>query len=136
MSRRPPNVEHDQPTRGTERALWFALLSPAVLWAVAQIVGVSTIGRVCYSDRFASWQWALMMAVICVAIVGTIASVVVAFRTFKRRTRDGSLFHADGWDRVEFLAQAACYGGVILLVNVMMFGLAPLIIDSCLGARA
>lgn len=133
---RPPNVEHDQPPRSTERALWFALLSPALLWSVAQIVGVSTIGRVCYSERFAPWQWTLMMAVICTAIAGTIASVVVAFRTFKGRTRDGSLLKAEGWDRVEFLAQAAFYGGVILLVSIVMFGLAPLILNSCLGARA
>ena len=133
---RPPDVAYDQPPRSTERALLFALLSPAVFWSLAQIVGVSTIGRVCYSERFAPWQWALMMATICAGIAVAAGSVTVAFRTFKRRTGDGSLLRAEGWDRVEFMAQAAFYGGFILLVNMVMFGLAPLIINSCVGARA
>jgi hypothetical protein len=131
---RPPH-EHDPPPRSTERALWFALLSPALVWSASQIVGVSTIGRVCSAQRFAPWQWALMMSTICVGIAVTIASVLVAFKTFKRRTGNASFFTSEGWDRVEFLAQAAFYGGVFLLVNIVMFGLAPLIVDSCLGAR-
>jgi hypothetical protein len=133
---RPPKIAHEQPPRGTERALWFALLSPAVLWSAAQIVGVSTIGRGCSAERIDAWQWAVVMSIVGFAIVVTIASVVVAYRTFKRRTGNASLLAAEGWDRVEFLAQAAFYGGVILLVSIVMFGLAPLIIDSCVGARA
>jgi hypothetical protein len=131
---RPPHIEHDPPPKSTERALFFALLGPAIAWSAAQLVSVSAIGRVCRAQQFAPWQWALVMSIEALAIAVTIACVIVAFRTFKRRTGNASAFAAEGSERVEFLSQVALFGGSILLVNIVMFGLAPLIIDSCVGA--
>ncbi len=131
---RPPHIEHEQLRKRTDRALWFALFAPPFAWAASQLVSVATIGRVCRSQQFAPWQWVLVMSIVALAIMVTIASEIVAFRTFKRRTGDASPFAAEGWDRVEFLSQLAFFGGGILLINIVMFGLAPLVIDSCVGA--
>ena len=69
------------------------------------------------------------------ALVASVTGLAIAWTNWGRITRERHVTEVNAWDRVEFMAQAAFYGGVILLVNIVMFGLAPLIIASCQGAR-
>jgi hypothetical protein len=133
MKHSSKRIEAKHPQKRTERALWFALLGPAVAWAAAHLVSVSSIGRVCRAQQFAPWQWAIVMSIVGAAMLVTIGAAVVAFRTFNRRAGDASLYEPERRERVEFLAKFGFIGGLILLTNIVLFAFAPLIIQSCMG---
>jgi hypothetical protein len=118
----------------SERALWFALLAAPLAWSLAEIVSISIVGRSCGSgDRPAEWQSAVLIGVFVAAAVVTAAAAVVAFRLFKQHSHNARIATFGGWNRVGFMAQLAFFVSLLLLLNLLLFGLAPLVVDPCLG---
>ena len=135
MSTRPSHgTVHKSPPQSSERLLWFALLAGPVTWSCAQIVGVLIAARTCGSGYHPSeWQWVLLVGVFVAAAVVTATAAVVAFRLFKQYSRTARVTSTGGkaWNRIGFMAQLAFIVSALLFLNVVLFGLAPLLVDPC-----
>jgi hypothetical protein len=130
-------VERDGrvPARNVERRLWFALLTPMIAWSAAELVGVALIGNGCgdESSGFGGGRWIAMLATNAVAAVLSAAAAIAAFRTFVAWSRSSRIATAPGADRVDFMAQLGFFVSLLLLFNIVMFGVAPLIVHPCAG---
>lgn len=119
------------PSRRTERRLWFALLAAPVAWMLHEVIGVSIIGRSCTAGALPSWKWVTLLSVSATALIVAIAAAVVAYRTFKGWTEGGKIATAEGWNRVEFMAQLGFFLSLLLLLNIVLFGIVPLMVNPC-----
>lgn len=137
MDRVEPGTTSEAPPKEVERRLWFGLLAAPAAWTISEIVAVSVLGRSCDSGpTLSAWQWVTLLGVSAAAIVVAAAAAVVSYRTFKARTRGGKVTAAEGWDRVEFMAQLGFFLSLLLLLNIVFFGLTPLLVDPCLHTAA
>lgn len=120
--------------RGTNIRLAFALFAGPVAWTAHQLVGVAVTGRACTGATLAAWQWTVLWVVTATAVGLTVAGIGVAYRAFRGWNRDTPVSHAEGWDRVEFLSLLAMFIGGYLLLNIIYFGIMPLLVDPCIAS--
>jgi hypothetical protein len=121
------------PPRSIELRLWTALIAAPVAWSIAEIAGVALIGRRCEpAQGLEPWRWTSLLAITVAAAVVLAASAALAYGAL-RRGREPAQLPAAG--RVDFMARLALLVSLLLFFNIVLFGLAPLIVDPCVGAR-
>lgn len=135
----------ERPDRGTERRLWFGLLAAPAAWTIAELVGYGVIGRACRplalprgfepvigAAELQTGQWLVVLGLQAAAAAVAVAAILMAYGVFRRWTGRVPITRAEGWNRVEFMA----IGGVIvssaLLLNIIYFGVMPLIVEPCM----
>jgi hypothetical protein len=117
-----------------EGTLWFALLAAPLTWSAAEIIAVTVVGRSCGSGaRPAEWQLILLTGVFTAAAIVAAISAVLAFRLFKQYSREARIATFTRSSRAGFIAQLAFFVSLLLFFNIVLFGLAPLVVDPCLG---
>lgn len=124
------------PDRATERRLWFGILAPPAAWTAAELVGYALVGRTCGAGGPAAgpatWQWTALFSVTASAAAVTLGAMAIAYGVFRRRTGGAPLTRTDARDRVEFMAAGGVILGSMLLLNIVYFGIMPMIVDPCL----
>ena len=126
----------ERPSKGTERRLWFSILAPPAAWTIAQLASYSVVGRVCgdhaRASSLESWQYAAVLGIPAAMALVTLAALLVALGTFRRWSGNVRITEAEGWNRVEYMAIAGAIISFFLLINIIYFGIMPLIVDPCL----
>jgi hypothetical protein len=129
-----PHAPASAPSRVRVR-LWFGLLGAPIAWTAHEIVGAAVIGRSCdLAAGFAPWRWTTLAIVSLAAVVIAAAAAVVAFRTYRGWVGGGGLFTARSRDSVELMSRLGFLVSLLLLFNIVLFGVAPLVVDPCIGA--
>jgi hypothetical protein len=121
-----------EPTRKVEKRLLFALFAAPVAWSIHEVASFGIIGRRCAAQGgLVTWQWALFIgfSVLCFALAA--AGLVTAYRMFARWPHERGLFAPEVDNRVTFMAQLGFLLSLILLVNIVLFGILPGIVHPC-----
>lgn len=125
-----------RPDRETERRLWFSLLAAPLAWTAAQLGAYVVAGRDCGVQGpggvLDGWQWLAVLGIPAAAALVALAGLVVAVGVFRRWSGPVSITRAEGWNRVEFMSLVGAIVSVVLLLNIVFFGIMPLIVDPCL----
>ena len=121
-------------TGETNRKLAFGVFGAPIAWAVNETVNAGIVGQSCSPRGVVPGgvEWAATIVTLCAAIVAA-AAVVVALQEFRRASNAG-VARAEGWGRVEFVAQFGVLLSSLLLLNIVFFGLVPWIVQRCTGA--
>ena len=125
-----------RPDRRTERRLWFSILAAPIAWAVAELASYALVGRVCRpasaTAALDTWQWVAVFGIPLLCALVALAALLTALGVFRRWTGPVKVTRAEGWNRVEFMA---LFGGIVsllLLLNIIYFGVLPAIVEPCL----
>jgi hypothetical protein len=138
--------------------LWFALVAGPLAWSVAELVGYGITSRGCDQARTGLAAYAVphaptvVVALAAAMAVLTAAGLVVALRGL--RTVDDTSPPSDvrsqveagvadprphgpspRWTRSHFMAYAGVLVCALLLANIILFGLAPLLVNACAEGR-
>jgi hypothetical protein len=128
-----PHAPASAPGRVRAR-LWFGLLGAPIAWTVHEIVGAAVIGRSCdLAAGFASWRWSTLTVVSLAAVVIAAAAAIVAYRTYRGWVGNARVFTARSRDSVELMSRLGFLVSLFLLFNIVLFGVAPLVVDPCIG---
>ncbi|HEX5420739.1 MAG TPA: hypothetical protein VFY39_12130 [Gammaproteobacteria bacterium] len=126
-----------QPSKKMERRLLFAVLGAPIAWALHEVVDFSVIGRRCeIQGGLVVWQWGAVIGVGVLAFAIAALAAITAFRLFHRWPREAALLKAEGWNRVSFMALLGFFLSVILMVNIIYFGLTPWVVHPCMSDAA
>jgi len=118
------------------RRLWFSILGPPTAWTLAELVGVASVRAICTTGNgpaaLATWQWLLLLGIPVAAAIIAAAGLLVGVGSFCRTSGGMRFLHAEGVDRVQFMAMAGIIISSFLLLNIIYFGVMPVIVDPCL----
>lgn len=119
--------------RGTNRKLAFGVLATPLAWFINEIAGVAIVGRDCApGDSPSSVHWIAIGLVTLCALGIAIAGVITSWRVL--HSRHSAVFKAEGWNRVEFIALFGLFVSALLLLNMIFFGVMPLVVEPCMTA--
>lgn len=120
------------PTKTIERRLLFALLAAPVAWMLHEVVGFSVVGRRCaVQGGLLVWQWAALIGVGALSFGVAALAAVIAYGIFRGWSQEAAILKSEGWNRVSFMARLGFFLSMILLVNIVFFGLLPWIVHPC-----
>ena len=116
-----------------EKRLWFGLLAGPAAWTLHEVGGYAVAANGCAlgADALPAWSWIGLAALTVVSLGTTAAAGWVALREFRRATGPVPVYRTEGWGRVEFMAAGGVFVSAALLLNMLMFGVMPLIVDPC-----
>jgi hypothetical protein len=121
-----------EPSRKTEKRLLFALFAAPIAWSIHEVASFGIIGRRCAAPGgLLTWQWVLFIGfgVLCFGLAA--AGLVTAYRMFGYWPHKRGLFAPEVDNRVTFMAQLGFLLSLILLVNIVLFGIVPAIVHPC-----
>lgn len=124
-------------TKSANRRLAFGVFAAPVAWTVHEMVAVALVGRTCQlGDELSNWQWTALTVLTVLAAILALAGLLTAYGAFRRWGRETGkrerLTRAEGWDRVQFVALTGVFVSAILLLNIIYFGVMPMIVEPCL----
>ena len=116
-----------------ERSLWFGVLAAPAAWIVHEVAGYAFAGSGCHvaGTGLPTWSWIGLIAVTVLSTGFAAAGGLVALRELRRRADSVAVWRVDGRHRTEFMAAAGVLVSTLLLVNILMFGVMPLLVDRC-----
>jgi hypothetical protein len=130
---RAVHTEMPKVSKSTNRRLAFGVLAAPTAWLIHEIAGVAIVGRNCQlAEDISSWQWVALTGLTVFAAALAIAGGLSAFRVFRRYDPAGRVTRAEGCDRVEFVALFGIFISAFLLLNIIYFGVMPLVVEPCL----
>lgn len=133
---RAPDVKALPPSR--ERRLWFGVLAAPVAWSLHEVVGYTTVGQGCVLGRetltAGSWMLFIGVSLACMGLAA--AGGWAAWASFRRSTgHPVPVWRTEGWGRAELMGAFGTLLSAILLLNMLMFSVAPLFLDPCATVR-
>ena len=120
-----------EPPRAVEKRLLFGVLGAPIAWSVHEIVSVAVVGRRCEAGGLLAWQWATFIGVSVLCLGVAVAAALTAYRMFASSPHERGLLASEGSNRVTFMALLGFFLSLILIVNIVFFGLVPGIVHPC-----
>ncbi|HEU4616570.1 MAG TPA: hypothetical protein VFV10_00940 [Gammaproteobacteria bacterium] len=120
-----------EPPRPVEMRLLFGVLGAPIAWSVHEIMSVSVIGRRCEAGGLLPWQWATFIGVSVLCLAVAVAAALTAYRLFAASPHQRGVLASEGMNRVTFMAQLGFFLSLILIANIVFFGLVPGIVHPC-----
>jgi len=118
--------------KATDQRLRFGVFAAPIAWVLHEVIGVAVVGRACYGNaQLTAWQWITLGAVSIVAALVAVAGGLSAYRVFRQWENGARITRAEGWDRVEFVSLMGMFLSGFLLLNIIYFGVMPLVVDPC-----
>lgn len=112
------------------RRLAFALFAPPLAWGFHELVSLALIGRTCETP-LSTPLWAGLLATSAIALLVTVTSIWSGYQTFRSQYRQTHLLKAEGLQTASFLALFAIFTGSLLLLNMLLFGVLPFLVEPC-----
>lgn len=120
-----------------ERRLWFGLLAAPAAWTLHETAGYVIVARGCAlgGGELPAWAIAAVGGLSLLAAGVAAAGGVVAHGVFRKHTGSVPVTRTDGWGRVEIMAAAGVFVSAALLLNILMFGVLPFLLEPCAATR-
>jgi hypothetical protein len=128
--------QHVSPAR-----LWFGFAGSAASWVALGIVDLLITWQACFGkEQYGGAHLepgvkVLYLVVTLVLLVTAVSAGRVSFRNWRELSPSGSLAHAEGRGREEYMALIGVFVSFTLGIGIVLLGIPLAILDLCVRAR-
>ena len=126
-------VEREQPPVASAR-LWAGVVVAPIAWTVAELIGYVLTSRLCNrgATTAAGVTEGVFGAVLAVIAAAGLVTAVGSWRRVRDASRQGG---STAFGRAHFMALIGIVASALLTLNIVLFALAPVLVDPCNQVR-